>query len=406
MSSKPVLHAFSPFSTAICLIHYPAHDSTSRLFPSNSYHLQQRGKDDQGSYLARQAYPRMLCVARHGPFNQIPLGGISWSRPDSWHQTLGVFRAPPRYFAPSFNPKRLKRLKRLTRCPGSRSTDMRKDEKNRGSARKTTTQSSIIESTSKGETSTEPTTSLTGPGLSTTDSADCSKKEERVESSDASKASDIANSCAVALGLPSSETSHVPAGYSSQYPSPSPGATISAAGSAFAQAYLSRRKKQLIDSLMAVIREWLDRALGPLEDEEETSDGSGSGNSRSGHSKRSASASGCNTSSGGPGCSLAGQKRQLHRNNRDQNSDDEEDQEGQDRTPKRSKKDRDDSRRKFACPYYKRDPVRHNCRNCCGPGWDTVHRVKSVTSQSQSQSQSHNQMPFPSPPPCRALHLT
>jgi hypothetical protein len=33
--------------------------------------------------------------------------------------------------------------------------------------------------------------------------------------------------------------------------------------------------------------------------------------------------------------------------------------------------------RKFACPYYKRDPLMTtNHRSCAGPGWDTVHRVK------------------------------
>lgn len=33
--------------------------------------------------------------------------------------------------------------------------------------------------------------------------------------------------------------------------------------------------------------------------------------------------------------------------------------------------------KKFACPYYKNNPLkfRHK-RTCCGPGWPTVHRVK------------------------------
>jgi hypothetical protein len=34
-------------------------------------------------------------------------------------------------------------------------------------------------------------------------------------------------------------------------------------------------------------------------------------------------------------------------------------------------------RRKFACPFYKRDPERHcKWRSCSGPGWDTIHRLK------------------------------
>ncbi|KAF4501695.1 hypothetical protein FAGAP_2101 [Fusarium agapanthi] len=32
---------------------------------------------------------------------------------------------------------------------------------------------------------------------------------------------------------------------------------------------------------------------------------------------------------------------------------------------------------RFACPFYKHDPERYaNSRSCCGPGWETVHRVK------------------------------
>jgi hypothetical protein len=32
---------------------------------------------------------------------------------------------------------------------------------------------------------------------------------------------------------------------------------------------------------------------------------------------------------------------------------------------------------RFACPFYKHDPERYETsRSCCGPGWETVHRVK------------------------------
>lgn len=35
------------------------------------------------------------------------------------------------------------------------------------------------------------------------------------------------------------------------------------------------------------------------------------------------------------------------------------------------------SSRKLACPYFRRDPLRHKKhRSCAGPGWITVHRVK------------------------------
>jgi hypothetical protein len=32
---------------------------------------------------------------------------------------------------------------------------------------------------------------------------------------------------------------------------------------------------------------------------------------------------------------------------------------------------------RFACPFYQKDPLRHQqYRSCVGPGWETVHRVK------------------------------
>jgi hypothetical protein len=34
---------------------------------------------------------------------------------------------------------------------------------------------------------------------------------------------------------------------------------------------------------------------------------------------------------------------------------------------------------RFACPYYKRNPTKHqDWRSCAGPGWETVHRAKYV----------------------------
>lgn len=36
---------------------------------------------------------------------------------------------------------------------------------------------------------------------------------------------------------------------------------------------------------------------------------------------------------------------------------------------------------RFACPFYKHNPERYETsRSCCGPGWETVHRVKLVYS--------------------------
>lgn len=47
-------------------------------------------------------------------------------------------------------------------------------------------------------------------------------------------------------------------------------------------------------------------------------------------------------------------------------------QQGQD-----DKSARDGSGRKFACPYFKRDPGKYrNSRSCTGPGWASVRRTK------------------------------
>lgn len=33
--------------------------------------------------------------------------------------------------------------------------------------------------------------------------------------------------------------------------------------------------------------------------------------------------------------------------------------------------------KKFACPFSRHDPAKYkSVKTCCGPGWDTVHRVK------------------------------
>jgi hypothetical protein len=41
------------------------------------------------------------------------------------------------------------------------------------------------------------------------------------------------------------------------------------------------------------------------------------------------------------------------------------------------------STRKLACPYYKRDARRqHHSGACCGPGWDSVHRIKYASPSS------------------------
>jgi hypothetical protein len=46
-----------------------------------------------------------------------------------------------------------------------------------------------------------------------------------------------------------------------------------------------------------------------------------------------------------------------------------------------------DTSLRFACPFYKHDPIRYrNRRTCPGPGWQTVHRMKEHLYRAHAQS--------------------
>ncbi|KAF5551897.1 hypothetical protein FNAPI_7274 [Fusarium napiforme] len=50
---------------------------------------------------------------------------------------------------------------------------------------------------------------------------------------------------------------------------------------------------------------------------------------------------------------------------------------------------------RFACPFYKNDPERYaNTRSCCGPGWETVHRVKEHIFRSHTHPEHECQRCF------------
>lgn len=56
---------------------------------------------------------------------------------------------------------------------------------------------------------------------------------------------------------------------------------------------------------------------------------------------------------------------------------------GHNKKPRKSLDPVDHPHRKFACPFFKRNPRNHRgCRSCIGPGWESVHRVKLVINQS------------------------
>ncbi|KAK7453850.1 hypothetical protein Landi51_03790 [Colletotrichum acutatum] len=133
--------------------------------------------------------------------------------------------------------------------------------------------------------------------------------------------------------------------------------------------YLAYRKQAFIKIFMARVCEWLDDNVYNLGDAHDQDGGCqrGSKASSSGGVKRRATEA----------RPVAGQKRQLK--GRDQDEEGSENDENNERKPnkKRTKTEEDDYRQKFACPYYKNDPVRYKShRTCVGPGWHEIHRVK------------------------------
>ncbi|KAK1672493.1 hypothetical protein BDP55DRAFT_252105 [Colletotrichum godetiae] len=138
---------------------------------------------------------------------------------------------------------------------------------------------------------------------------------------------------------------------------------------AYIDNYLAYRKEAFIKIFMAKVCEWLDDNVYPLEEAYEQ-DGDcqrGSKASRSGGVRRRAAEQ----------RPVSGQKRQLKGRDQDDEGSENDDSKEQKPNKKRTKTDEDDNRPKFACPFYKHNPVRYKShRTCIGPGWPEIHRVK------------------------------
>jgi hypothetical protein len=80
------------------------------------------------------------------------------------------------------------------------------------------------------------------------------------------------------------------------------------------------------------------------------------------------------------GSNTAGRKRGRDDTKGDRNSGDDENDKS--KLPKITRSEEEDGiskklRRKLACPYYKQDRHKHHSSGaCCGPGWNSVHRIK------------------------------
>ncbi|KAB5583514.1 hypothetical protein GE09DRAFT_303666 [Coniochaeta sp. 2T2.1] len=128
---------------------------------------------------------------------------------------------------------------------------------------------------------------------------------------------------------------------------------------------LARRKREIVDGSMFLFRwtvyKWFAEVCGIV-----THNGGEGGRG----TKRSADRISGRQSTGQapPG----GKKRQLHGDGGGVGEEEDSDQEGGGKLHKKAKPDP-----RFACPYYKHDPVRYrNHRTCPGPGFTSVHRVK------------------------------
>lgn len=70
--------------------------------------------------------------------------------------------------------------------------------------------------------------------------------------------------------------------------------------------------------------------------------------------------------------------RKSSQNNNDGEGDNEDEESRRTSDPTNSTSD-GSAKRRFACPFYKRDPRRHQGRrSCSGPGWTSLHRMKYV----------------------------
>ncbi|KAF7547065.1 hypothetical protein G7Z17_g7974 [Cylindrodendrum hubeiense] len=135
---------------------------------------------------------------------------------------------------------------------------------------------------------------------------------------------------------------------------------------------LRYRKKHIVDSLMAAIVECIEKKLEALED---GCEGASSPSQPSSSGFR----------PGSQKSQWAGQKRHHRLDDGGEDEKDDDDNRSRKDKNKKAKRINDDTRLRFACPYYKHDPQRFkDHRTCLGPGWPDVHRVKEHLKRSHS----------------------
>lgn len=134
--------------------------------------------------------------------------------------------------------------------------------------------------------------------------------------------------------------------------------------------YLERKKAEGVALVMAEFNKWLDKRLAVITYAYETA--GASGNPAAGGDPESQGSGG----NGQPERPSRRPKRQLDGDDSNNSSTGGDENSRDQGGNKRAKKD-PETGRKFACPFYKHDPRTHRKeRTCCGPGWDSIHRLK------------------------------
>lgn len=130
---------------------------------------------------------------------------------------------------------------------------------------------------------------------------------------------------------------------------------------------LSPLKQKLVDRVMGELSFTFDDRFGTI------SCNSG-GNSSSFRNTATSIASSSGNSNGRFGGSRKRTRDESDSSSPNDDGDDKDEHSGPEST---SPKSRQSTPQKFACPYFKRNPRKHQqYGSCSGPGWDTVHRLK------------------------------
>ncbi|KAI5926030.1 hypothetical protein F4810DRAFT_657142 [Camillea tinctor] len=136
--------------------------------------------------------------------------------------------------------------------------------------------------------------------------------------------------------------------------------------------YITLKKKEAVARLMAAFNTWLDKKIVAIENAYEASEASGDssmGTSKNNSPDKSESGKGTSKTS-------RGAKRQFDGDD-DDNSSAGGDENGQDRGGNKRARKEPEQEKKYACPFFKHDPITFGKERCCaGPGWPSIHRLK------------------------------